>query len=653
MECFPPGADVALAVGRVKAAAARHAVWTVVMAGMLLYLALATALPPIPVRLLPAASPAGPLGTSLVETAPPTLEIPPALASPALPAARSWPSWRLALAAVYGAGVLISLLRLAFGYGFTRRLVREARPIDGEIRESSWISVPMTVGWLHPQILLPAGWREWDKAKLDAVLAHERWHIRRADWAIASVAAINRSLFWFHPLAWWLERTLLTLAEQSSDDAALLETADRAQYAQVLWEMAAAVRAGRGRMVWETMAMAKNAEVHVRIERILDETRKIPVGPSRRWYAGLLACSLPLMYAAGAVQVARALTGEQPQKPDQTVAARASRAETPGPDQAPKPAARQVSKAVTPAPAAHPSGTDPTPAPETPAPQQPEAFAELTPVTRVAPNYPRLAQVTGAKGTVEMIATVGTDGHVRAVKLIRGGPMLQKAATDAVMQWVYDPQPAETQTLATVTFLGNDSPPQPARGIQQAVLISKKDPEYPQAAREAGAKGIVELVATIGTDGRVKAVKVVHGPPMLQEAASDAVMQWRYRPTMLDGAPVEAQTQVFVNFLGEPPAPAQPLAAPADAAFQPAELISRREPIHPSGSFEDLGGTVVFQARIGLDGRLSNIRVTDGPAELVPAALEAVKQWIYRPAKMNGQPIESDTRITVPFPSGR
>jgi protein TonB len=86
--------------------------------------------------------------------------------------------------------------------------------------------------------------------------------------------------------------------------------------------------------------------------------------------------------------------------------------------------------------------------------------------------------------------------------------------------------------------------------LQQAVLITKKDPEYPKLARETGAKGVVELEATIGTDGRVKSVKVVKGPPMLQKAASDAVMQWKYRPTMLNGVPVEAKTQVLVNFLG-------------------------------------------------------------------------------------------------------
>jgi hypothetical protein len=50
---------------------------------------------------------------------------------------------------------------------------------------------------------------------------------------------------------------------------------------------------------------------------------------------------------------------------------------------------------------------------------------------------------------------------------------------------------------------------------------------------------------------------------------------------------------------------------------------------------------------------LSNIRVTDGPAELVPAALEAVKRWVYLPAKRNRQPVETDTRIALPFPPGR
>lgn len=164
-------------------------------------------------------------------------------------------------------------------------------------------------------------------------------------------------------------------------------------------------------------------------------------------------------------------------------------------------------------------------------------------------------------------------------------------------------------------------------------------------------KGLVQLVATIGTDGRVKSVHTVKGDPLLVNAAREAVLQWIYKPTLLNGTPVEAQTRVLVNFMGE-----QSDDAPASAelaAFQPAVLIRRTEPVAPGGDLTRLGESVVFRATIGLDGHLSNIRVTDGSAELVTAALEAVKQWVYRPATRDGQPVETDTEITLRFGSGR
>jgi protein TonB len=252
-----------------------------------------------------------------------------------------------------------------------------------------------------------------------------------------------------------------------------------------------------------------------------------------------------------------------------------------------------------------------------------------------------------------MIATVAPDGHVTEVKLVHGPPMLQKAAASAVMQWTYGPQPAETQTLAFVNFPGSDSPRSAGGSLQPAVLVSKRDPVYPEEARRDGIKGTVELVVTIGTDGRVKAARTLHGHPLLAQAAEESVLQWRYKPTELNGTAVEAQSQVFVNFRGEPAGATLPSSAPAAGAFEPAALISRKEPIHPGGDLQSLGGTVIFQARVGLDGRLSNIRVTDGPAELVPAALEAVKQWVYRPAKIDGQPIEAETQIGLRFTPGR
>ncbi len=61
----------------------------------------------------------------------------------------------------------------------------------------------------------------------------------------------------------------------------------------------------------------------------------------------------------------------------------------------------------------------------------------------------------------------------------------------------------------------------------------------------------MELIATIGTNGRVKKVKVTKGHPLLQKAAVDAVMQWQYRPTMLNGHPVETETTITLNFVGD------------------------------------------------------------------------------------------------------
>jgi TonB family protein len=85
--------------------------------------------------------------------------------------------------------------------------------------------------------------------------------------------------------------------------------------------------------------------------------------------------------------------------------------------------------------------------------------------------------------------------------------------------------------------------------IQKAELIRRKNPDYPKIARDSGAKGAVDLLATIGTDGHVKSVKPLRGHPMLVKPAMDAVMQWMYKPTMLNGVPVESQTQITLTFV--------------------------------------------------------------------------------------------------------
>jgi protein TonB len=85
--------------------------------------------------------------------------------------------------------------------------------------------------------------------------------------------------------------------------------------------------------------------------------------------------------------------------------------------------------------------------------------------------------------------------------------------------------------------------------LRGAEVISRVDPEYPKLARQAGASGLVELEATIGVDGKVKNPHVVKGNSMLQRAAIDAVLQWRYKPATLNGKPVESPVDIKLNFV--------------------------------------------------------------------------------------------------------
>jgi protein TonB len=85
-------------------------------------------------------------------------------------------------------------------------------------------------------------------------------------------------------------------------------------------------------------------------------------------------------------------------------------------------------------------------------------------------------------------------------------------------------------------------------GVVQGLAISRPDPVYPPIARAAHVQGVVVLQATISKTGAIENLKVLSGPPMLTQAAIDAVSRWRYKPYMLSGEPVEVETTVQVNF---------------------------------------------------------------------------------------------------------
>jgi beta-lactamase regulating signal transducer with metallopeptidase domain len=234
---------------------------------------------------------------------------------------RSSIHWSVVATGIYFVGALLILARLFVGLIFTRRLVRSSQEIPdfrvtrrlaarayacglGRIPsavESEVISVPVTVGMLHPTILLPGGWREWGDAKLDAVVAHEVSHIARRDAWTQRVSLLHRAIFWFSPFAWWLDRHLADLEEQASDEAALCSGADRSDYARTLLGFFEALQAAPGRVWWQGVAMAKAGQAEQRVERILrwkDAGGNIAMGLKKSVAVMIFALAIPAVYVA-------------------------------------------------------------------------------------------------------------------------------------------------------------------------------------------------------------------------------------------------------------------------------------------------------------------------------------------------------------------
>ncbi|MFZ0138032.1 MAG: energy transducer TonB [Candidatus Sulfotelmatobacter sp.] len=203
-------------------------------------------------------------------------------------------------------------------------------------------------------------------------------------------------------------------------------------------------------------------------------------------------------------------------------------------------------------------------------------------ITKVPPIYPPLARQARIQGTVVLRVRINKTGDVENLQLVSGHPMLAPAAIEAVKQWKYKPyllngDAVEVATTVTVNFtLSGKSPaegavsdapgavtssnpenaPPPAvpqrirvsQGVMQGLLVSKVQPEYPPDAKDQRVQGAVVLKVSIDKEGNVANVQLVNGHPLLAPAAIEAVKQWKYKPFLLDGVPLEVETQVTVNF---------------------------------------------------------------------------------------------------------
>jgi uncharacterized protein (TIGR03435 family) len=290
-----------LFVLRVKAASARHAVWAGVVVVMILLPAFLAWGPKASVPLLPGAS------QRTLRGAP--IEIPVVVkdgrilafgewsgAKPDPPPTFVW-SWRPILMALYLLVMAVLLTRLAVGTWRVRNLLRGAVLQDAR-RTHAACATPVTVGWIQPAVILPVDWPQWPQSRLDIILAHEREHARRRDPLFQWIALLNRALFWFHPLAWWLERRLSGLAEEACDAAVLTQGHDPREYSETLLDLARSVERAGARVDALGMAMP-GAFLSARIRRMLSGPPEPGISRPRMASAVALCSVAAAIFAAG------------------------------------------------------------------------------------------------------------------------------------------------------------------------------------------------------------------------------------------------------------------------------------------------------------------------------------------------------------------
>jgi beta-lactamase regulating signal transducer with metallopeptidase domain len=299
------------------------------------------------------------------------IETPPTNAPPAsLPSI----SGTVLASAIYLAVASIFLARFLIGLAYGRRLIHTSQTIDDplvirklaltttpRLAESELISVPVTMGALRPTILLPAGWREWSLTKLDAVLAHELSHVARRDPLTQRLSLLPRAIFWFSPLAWFLDRRLADLAEQASDEAALSCGTDRKHYARILLDFFEALNASPGRVWWQGVSMAKAGQAEKRVERILTWKGSVAMHLKKSILV-VVALAIPVVYLAASAHPAQhvPMLGAQFAQ-DQTPPAQQSPAPKSQPATTPAPAIASTPDETTPPESS--SAAQPTPAP--------------------------------------------------------------------------------------------------------------------------------------------------------------------------------------------------------------------------------------------------------------------------------------------------
>jgi TonB family protein len=424
-----------------------------------------------------------------------------------------------------------------------------------EVRYVPSLEHPVTFGLANPVVLLPDSLRCQPADMQRAVAGHELIHVRRSDWLWLLVEEIGLSLFWFHPAAWWVASRIQLAREEVVDELTVLLTGRRKVYVEALLAFADSTS------VVPTAAFARRRHLLRRIALISTEDSM----SSKRIVASCAV--MALVIATGAwravaafplhasnVQMTQLATGPGTLErrahavtPENPVPRRLHYEEMVVPDIANGVSGKIVLKITVDA-----AGT--------------VAEARATGITAKGKEFAiSIAGDNLAAAKMEGTASISSSDPNLVQPIRETVVALVDSAVTSVKGWRYDP-PAEAPLTFGITIRFGDAPqenifapaPPPddkalrvGGAIKPPVKIRDVRPAYPPDALAAGIKGVVILEARIDADGNVENARVLKSIPELDQAAIDAVKQWKFEPTLMNGVPMPVIMTVTINFTPE------------------------------------------------------------------------------------------------------
>ena len=374
------------------------------------------------------------------------------------------------------------------------------------------VAMPLTWGFLRPVVLLPGKAEEWPANRARMVLSHELSHIARHDWMLQIATELARGFYWFHPLSWMAARNLRQESERACDDSVLNGGIEASEYAAELLDLARTLE--HPSRHWSTaLAIARPSHLESRFIAMLNpsiDRRRL----SHR--AGILSA----VAALGVLLPLAALS-------------------LPGQNQWGK-----LSGTIH-----DPSGT---------------AVRNATVILTDRKSNTAVMTASDAEGNFRFNALPAGEYEMKVVKrgfeTYRSSELALEPGRDlspnitldiaAVMEEVDVVPEGTVKPLPESEKGGKPSRLRLGGEVQASKLVNRVMPVYPASAKTAGVQGTVILHAVIGMHGRPLSLRVMNNDidPELARAAIEAVSQWRYRPTLLNGEPIEIDTTIMVNF---------------------------------------------------------------------------------------------------------